>query len=87
MDDTMKKAYTQDTFNSFVSLLQTKIGDYQSKTFAAAAPATENNVTYTKVIYKAKYTKETGDVLITVVFDEQKKIAGLFFSSPNLAKQ
>lgn len=86
-DDTMKNIYTQEVFDDFVSLLQTKIGDYVSKTFGAAAPATENNVTYTKVIYKAKYTNETSDVLVTIVFDGQQKVTGLFFSSPNLAKQ
>lgn len=89
-DDTLKKDYTEDVFNSFVSLLEEKIGGYESKSFEAAALVTENDVTFTKVIYKAKYTKENGSVLITLVFDEvngQKKVAGLFFSSPNLAKQ
>lgn len=87
MTDTHKSAYTQDVFDGFVRLLQDKIGDYESKVFAGAAPATEDNVTYTKVIYSAKYTKETGNVIITIVFDAQQKVAGLFFSSPNLLKK
>lgn len=90
MDDAMKKALPEDTFHSMVATFQEKIGDYQSKTFGAAAPATENNVAYTKVIYKAKYTKETGDVLITISFTDSngtKKVSGLLFSSPNLLKK
>ena len=87
--DTMKNAITEQSFNSLTGNLNTKIGDYKSKTFSGASKTKKDNKEYTVVVYKAKYTKETGDVLITITFSDnngKKMVDGLFFKSPNLAK-
>jgi hypothetical protein len=90
LDDTMKSYYTESAFNDFVGLLETKIGDYESKAFGQAAKVTQNSVDYTVVIYAAKYSKESGDVIITVSFSDNngvKQVAGLYFNSPKLRAQ
>lgn len=87
--DTMKKAITEQSFNSLADNLNAKIGDYKSKTFSGASKTKKDNKEYTVTVYKAKYTKETGDVLITVTFSDnngKKMVDGLFFKSPNLTK-
>lgn len=87
--DTMKKAITEQSFNSLADNLNAKIGDYKSKTFSGASNTKKGNKEYTVVVYKAKYTKETGDVLITITFSDnngKKMVDGLFFKSPNLTK-
>lgn len=87
--DTMKKAIPEQSFNSLADKLNTKIGDYSSKTFSGAAKNKKDNKEYTVVVYKAKYTKESGDVLITITFSDnngKKAVDGLFFKSPNLTK-
>ncbi|MDF2885183.1 MAG: hypothetical protein K0R54_5755 [Clostridiaceae bacterium] len=87
--DTMKKAIPEQSFNSLADNLNTKIGDYNSKTFSGAAKNKKDNKEYTVVVYKAKYTKESGDVLITITFSDnngKKAVDGLFFKSPNLTK-
>jgi hypothetical protein len=81
-DDTMKNAMPQDKFSQMVTQIQSQLGDYVSRTFEAAAPVTQDNVNYTKVVYKGKFSKTTKDVMITISFDEvngQKKVAGIFF--------
>ena len=88
--DTMKGALNQDNFDALVTMLQTKIGDYQSRSFSGASATTQNNTNIMVVVYKAKYTKETGDVVITVSFSDNngiKQIAGFYLNSPNLQKQ
>jgi hypothetical protein len=86
----MKAAMTEDSFNQLADLLQTKVGDYESKQFASAVNANEKGKAYTRVIYNAKYTDEDGTVVITIVFGGEegaRTVEGLFFSSPNLLKQ
>lgn len=85
----MLKAVTEDSFNQLVDLVQSKIGDYQSRTFSGAQNTKSNGVDMTVVVYKAKYTNETSDVLITVTFGEENgamKVMGFFLNSPNLRK-
>ncbi|QAT40897.1 DUF3887 domain-containing protein [Clostridium sp. JN-9] len=87
--DTMKNAITEQSFNSLTGNLNTKIGDYKSKAFSGASKTKKDNKEYTVVVYKAKYTKETGDVLITITFSDnngKNMVDGLYFKSPNLAK-
>lgn len=86
----MKNALTQDQFSALVTFLDSKIGDYEGKTFAGATNTSKNGKTLTVVVYKAKYSNETKDVLITITFGEdngKKTVDGLFFKSPNLEKQ
>lgn len=89
-DDAMKAALPEDAFNSLVDLLSSKIGSYQSKSFGDATETTQSGVDMTVVIYKAKYTNETEDVLVTVTFsgkESSKKVSGLLFNSPKLRQQ
>jgi S-ribosylhomocysteine lyase LuxS involved in autoinducer biosynthesis len=86
----MKDALTKEKFNELVSLLESKIGSYKEKSFSGAANMKKNNKTLTVIVYKAKYSKETKDVQITVTFSDnngKKIIEGLYFNSPNLQKQ
>jgi hypothetical protein len=88
--DQMKAALTEENFAAFVTTFDTKIGDYESKTFSGATTTTKENKTYTVVIYKAKYSKETADVQITITLSDhngKKVIEGLVMNSPNLKKQ
>ncbi|WP_125154317.1 DUF3887 domain-containing protein [Clostridium rectalis] len=86
----MKKAISKEKFEELVTLLNSKIGKYKEKTFVSASDSKKNNKTYTTVIYKSVYDKEEKDVLITIIFSEDKNkdkiVEGLNFKSPNLEK-
>lgn len=86
-DDTMKTALPEEAFNSLADLLSATIGSYQSKSFGDAAETTQNGVKIMTVIYKAKYSNEPADVLVTVMFSGEeggRKVSGLYFNSPKL---
>ena len=87
--DTMKTMMPEDSLGTLADLLASKVGEYQSRSFAQAADMTQNGVKYTVVTYTAKYSDEPGDVLIIVTFggDTEKKVDGLFFNSPKLREQ
>jgi hypothetical protein len=88
-DTKMAGAFTEDSFKTFADMLQTKIGDYQSRTFSAAQNTKSGDTAITVVVYKAKYSKETADVLMTVSYGQENgvmKIMGLYLNSPNLRK-
>jgi hypothetical protein len=87
--DTMKTLMPEDSLGSLAELLASKVGEYQSKSFAQAADVTQNGAQYTVVTYTAKFSDEPGDVLIIVTFsgDAEKKVDGLFFNSPKLREQ
>ena len=90
MSDTAKSQVTQSNFGTLVNMLQTKIGDYESRTFSGASTVIQNNVVYTVIVYNAKYTKETASVLITVTLNDnngKKQIDQFILNSPNLRKQ
>lgn len=85
-DQTMKGAVTEDVFSQTNSLIKTKIGNYVSKEFWKV----EEQEIYTIVYYKAKFTKETGDVEVKVVFrdiEDETYVTGLWFDSPKLREQ
>ena len=82
----MRQALPEETFVLARSLIHSKIGDYVSKEFFK----TESQNQYTAVIYKARFTQETEDVIVRVVFQETEdvvRIAGLWFDSPKLRQQ
>jgi len=84
--DTMKSAIDEDAFATMVDQFSTTIGTYESKSFYQAANTTQNDVDYTVVVYKAKFSEED-EVLVTVTFsgDEGSEVVdGLFFNSPKL---
>ena len=88
--DTLKSALTEENFDTFADLLDEKIGSYESKNFGGASPTTQDDVDMTVVVYKAKFSKETSNVLITVKFSGEsgdETIEGIYFNSPNLQKQ
>jgi len=60
--------------------IQSAVGNYQSKEFGIVS--TLNNIVTIK--YHAKYTLEPGGVWVTISFDSDQKVAGLYFNSPKL---
>ncbi|SPF53590.1 hypothetical protein SBF1_6830001 [Candidatus Desulfosporosinus infrequens] len=73
-----------------VTTFDSKIGDYEGKTFSGATTTTKDNMTLTVVVYTAKYSKEPNGVQITITFSDsngKKIIEGLYLNSPNLQKQ
>lgn len=85
--DEMKKAVTHDKFLESCDLIEGKIGKYveNSKKFSLA---TKQNK-YIIVTYKAKFTNETSEVTVRIVFEEIEgimKISGEWYDSPKLRK-
>ena len=85
--DKLKSAIGEDAFAAMVTQFGDIIGTYESKTFGQVANTTEDDVEYTVVVYKAKFSDENGDVLVTVSFggeEGSRTVEGLFFTSPKL---
>jgi len=85
-DEAMKDATPETNFVQLSAALKQIIGDYVSKEFWKV----EEQDIYTIVYYKAKYTKEPGDVEVKVVFHEiegEMYVSGLWFDSPKLREQ
>ena len=83
MDQTMRAAFTMHVFNETVTVTNSKIGDYVSKEYLK----TERSGGYISVYYRARFTDETSDVMVRVVFSEDSGghyVSGLWFDSPNL---
>ncbi len=80
LNQTMKDTMTKTAFTNLSNQLKTTVGNYQSKVFEAATTA--NNII--TVQYLASYSAEPDGVWITISFDSNKKIAGLYFNSPKL---
>jgi hypothetical protein len=85
MDNTMKAAYTPETFESVQNLLHNAVGTYGTKTFVSA----QRSGDYIVVFYKATYSNEPAGVTVKVVFTVNTGgpalVSGLWFSSPKLA--
>jgi len=85
-DEAMKNAIPEANFVQLSAALKPIIGDYTSKEFWTV----ERQEEYTIVKYKAKYTIEPADVIVTVSFHEiegETYLAGLWFDSPKLREQ
>ena len=85
-DEQMKAAATESVFTQSNALIKTKIGEYISKEFLKTA----QEGIYTSVYYKARFTQESGDVTVKVVFQEtggEVYVAGLWFDSPKLRQK
>ncbi len=85
-DSTMKTALPESAFEKITGL-KAVIGEYTpgSKKFIRADRKQE----YIVVLYKAKFTNEEKDVIVTVSFREIKgepKVSGLWFASPKLMR-
>jgi len=84
-DDAMKKALPEADFMQGNGLIKAKIGDYVSKEFWKV----ETQKQYTVVYYRARFTEETADVTVKVVFREiagEMYVSGLWFDSPGLRR-
>ncbi|MGA7844816.1 MAG: DUF3887 domain-containing protein [Dehalococcoidales bacterium] len=77
----MKNAMTQSAFTKLYNLISSTVGDYQSKEFEIAATA--NNI-FT-IQYYAQYSQEPAGVWVSISFDSNQKISGLYFNSQKLA--
>jgi|WetSurMetagenome_2_1015567.scaffolds.fasta_scaffold311183_1 hypothetical protein len=80
LDQVMKNTLPQSAFSQLYSQIKSSIGDYISKEFAGASA--NNDVT--TVLYQAQYTDEPSGVWITISFNSDKKVAGLYFNSPKM---
>lgn len=76
----MKNAMSQSAFTKLYNLISSTVGDYQSKEFEIVSTA-KNIFT---VEYYAQYTLEPAGVWVSISFDSNQKIAGLYFSSHKL---
>ena len=88
--DTMKNALPEESFIILCDLLDSKIGEYQSRTFGGAEEVDQGGVSMTVIVYTAEYTDEPEGVIITVYFsgDEgARKVETLVFDSPKLRQQ
>jgi hypothetical protein len=84
--DKMKEAITESNFKLQNKLIKDKIGSYESKEFVKL----QNKGEYITVIYKAKYSNEPKEVMVTITFrngDDAHKVEGLFMTSPKLASK
>lgn len=84
-NEDMKKALDESKFKQLTSMLKNKIGTYSSKEFWKV-----DKGKLITVFFKAKYDKESGDVIIRSVLSEENdkyKVAGFFLDSPNLRKK
>jgi hypothetical protein len=80
MNQPMQSVENQNTFNQLYELIKTTVGDYVSKTFISALWQDDN----TTIRYFAEYTDEPYGVWVTISFDSDHLISGLYFSSPRL---
>lgn len=64
------------------------IGNYESKELAKVDKASQGDKDYTVLIYKARFSKETSDVAVTIYLTEGEnpKIETLLFNSPKIVE-
>jgi len=82
--DVMKKAQTREAFLELQKNLQKKLGAVRSVEYIGHYTQYGGTVT----LFKARYSKEPEDVLISLVLDRDKSspmVTGLWLDSPRLA--
>ena len=86
-----KAAVTEDKMKEGNEMIRGKIGDYVpgSKKFKDAVKTSQKEQKYLVVRYNAKFTDESEDVLVTMIFDDNEahEVGGIFFNSPKLREQ
>jgi len=86
-----KTVFTEKEVNKTKKTIINKIGNYipNSKKFSQGTKVSQNNKKYIVAIYDAKFKNESGKVVITVTFDDDKKhaIEGIYFNSPKLRQK
>ncbi len=88
--DKMKELLTEKNFKQQNKVIKEKIGDYVSKEFVKATIKRDKGIDYIVAIYKAKYTDEPKEVMVSITFrenDENHKVEGLFMTSPKLVSK
>jgi hypothetical protein len=81
-NQTMKNAMSQSAFTKLDNLISSTVGDYRSKEFEIVTTA--GNI-FT-IQYYAQYSLEPAGVWVSISFDSNQKIAGLYFNSQKLAR-
>jgi hypothetical protein len=79
-DQAMKTLTPETAYVKLYNQIKTLVGDYQSDQFESLS---QNNNIIT-VLYLAKYSNEPDGVWISISFDSDTKIGGLYFISPKL---
>lgn len=85
MSDVMKEALPKDKFEKFSLDVKNLIGNYESMEIAKVQYIKE----YIRVFYKAQFSDESKDVVVTIVFGDNngpQKVEGFFMNSPKLRK-
>jgi len=85
-NEEMLQAVTEPVFMEVITTIKAAIGSYQSKEFWK----TVDEGAYKSVYYRAKFSQETENVIVRVVFqeiDSEVSIAGIWFDSPMLRGQ
>ncbi len=90
-DSQFKVVVTEDKMKEGNGMVRGKIGDYVpgSKVFKDAVKTSQKDQKFIAVRYNAKFTGESEDVLVTMIFDdnESHQVGGIFFNSPKLRQQ
>lgn len=85
--DEINKSITEEKFLESINLIEGKIGKYIEDSNKFYIATKDKN--YINVIYKSKFTDETGDVIVRIVFEEingSMKISGEWYDFPKLRK-
>ncbi len=84
----LKEAVKEEDFYSLVTTLNTKLGEYQARSFSNAGQTKTAGGTITLVTYRARYSKES-NTTIKIYFGENngdKLIEGFLIDAPALHK-
>jgi hypothetical protein len=79
-NQTMKNATSPTKFGQLYSQMTSTVGEYQAKEFEIVS--TSSNII--TVEYYTQYTLEPAGVWVSISFDSNQKVAGLYFNSPKL---
>jgi hypothetical protein len=76
----VKTLIPESAYAKLYTQIKTVVGDYQSKKFESLSQ--KNNII--TALYLAKYSSEPAGVWISISFDSDTKVGGLYFISPKL---
>ncbi len=82
-DEQMKAVFNEAQYNQTIPAIKAKIGQYVSKEYVSA----EYKDGFTVVVYKARFSQEANDIIVTSVFSDtngKKLLSGFWLDSPKL---
>jgi hypothetical protein len=88
-DPSFRYTLTEAKVASALSMIESRIGTYQpnSRVFYKAIAQSKDGKKYTTLLYKARFTGESEDVLVTIILsDEDHKVQTFLLNSPKLIK-